>query len=172
MTRLILLEAALRVKTTTVLLAAGAAGAAFLVAGGATAAQPGVDSATGGGQVLIGDGGAGDTIAFTARGTADGASGQVQYVDRTGGTGQGQTVDHGTVECIEVDGNTARISGTWNDGEGAFSLFVVDNGQGSAAEDDIVTVTRLTTPQCGDDFEDPDNRDALARGNVQVNDGA
>lgn len=172
-TRVILLEAALRLKTTTVLLATAAAGGVFLINGGATAAQPGVDSATGGGQTLVDSQGAGNTIAFTARGTADAATGQVQYVDRSGGTGQDQVVAHGTVTCVEATGNVAQISGTWtsgpNEGE-TFYLYVEDNGQGSAADDDMVAMTPISSQGCSDDAN-PDNSVALARGNAQVDDG-
>jgi hypothetical protein len=132
------------------------------------------DRATGGGQVLVGtDGGAGDTIAFTARGTAEpgGARGQVQYVDRTGGTGIGQTVRHGTVSCLRVDGNTAKIAGTWDQG-GTFQLLVVDNGQGAAADDDLVTVQNAADPTCNQEDNDDDNQVALARGNAQVYDAS
>jgi hypothetical protein len=130
------------------------------------------DRATGGGQVLVGDRGAGDTIAFTARGTSDAATGEVQYVDRDGGTGQGQSTYHGNVECLDVEGNRAKIAGTWESG-GPFNLYVVDNGQGSAANDDIVTViSQADDPSC--DFDDPQEGDqtALARGNAQVYDAS
>ncbi|MBI2243511.1 MAG: hypothetical protein HYU55_06030 [Nocardioides sp.] len=150
------------------ILGVAVAGCAVLVAAPAVAGQE--DAATGGGQILVGsDGGAGDTIAFTARGTADAASGQVQYVDREGGTGQGQTVSHGTVTCIAVDGNVARIAGTWTDG-GSFGLYVEDNGEGKAASDVVTLMPNEMT--C--DFDAPEDSDkvGLARGNAQVRDGA
>ena len=130
------------------------------------------DRATGGGQVLVGDRGAGDTIAFTARGTADAASGEVQYQDREGGTGQDQTTYHGDVACLAVDGNTARIAGSWRDG-GPFQIYVVDNGQGSAADDDVVTViSQAPDPSCDFDEPEDDDQTALARGNAQVYDAS
>ena len=130
------------------------------------------DRATGGGQVLVGDRGAGDTIAFTARGTADAATGEIQYVDRNDGSGRGQTTYHGDVACLDVQGNVAKIAGTWEDG-GPFQLYVVDNGQGAAADDDIVTVIS-DAPDASCDFDDPDNDDqtALTRGNSQVYDAS
>lgn len=166
-TRVILLEAALRLKTTTVLLATAAAGGVFLINGGATAAQPA--SATGGGQTMVGSQGAGDTIAFTARNGADGQpTGQVQYVDRTDGTGQNQTVWHGTVNCFEASGNTARIAGTWNNDGSAFYLYVQDNGEGDGS--DIVAFTQQGDGTCA---QDPgDGNFSLARGNAQVRDGS
>jgi hypothetical protein len=152
-------------KRTIALVGAGAAGAALALSG-ATAFATQEDAATGGGQILVGTGGAGDTIAFTAQGTTDAARGQVQYVDRAGGTGQGQTVVHGTVDCIDAQGNVARIAGTWRDG-GGFGLYVQDNGNGDGT--DIVALTPPNDTNCADDPED-ENRTALARGNAQVRD--
>lgn len=173
MTRVILLEAALRLKTTTVLLATAAAGGVFLINGGATAAQPA--SATGGGQTMVGSQGAGDTIAFTARNGADGAAtGQVQYVDRNGGTGQDQTVQHGVIDCfvVDPDGKTARMSGTWTSGDlsgDPFALYVQDNGEGDGS--DIVAVTDVDSTSCAKTPDNP-NDFALARGNAQVRPGS
>lgn len=139
----------------------------FLAAGVASAGQE--DAATGGGQVLVGTRGAGDTIAFTAEGTVTEAEGQIQYVDRENGTGAGQTTYHGTISCIEAVGNVARLAGTWRDG-GTFQLYVEDNGEGSAADNDVVTLMPGEEPTC--DFDEPDDDDkvALARGNSQVRD--
>ena len=128
----------------------------------------GTDRVTGGGQVILGSrGGAGDTIAFTAQDTATNR-GQVQYVDRNA---TGQTTYHGRVACVEVSGNMAKIAGTWDKGKGTFEVLVVDNGQGSAADDDLVTVQpNDTSPQCDNDDDDDDTTTALARGNAQVYD--
>ena len=95
-------------KKTITLVGVGVAGAALALSGtSALAGQQ--DAARGGGQILVGsEGGAGSTIAFTAEGTADAARGQVQYVDRSG---EEQVVQHGTVGCIDVQGNIARIAG-------------------------------------------------------------
>lgn len=151
-------------KRTIALVGASVAGAALALSG-ATAFATQDDAATGGGQILVGsDGGAGSTIAFTAQGTADAASGQVQYVDRSGDE---QVVQHGTVTCIDVQGNEARIAGTWRDG-GSFGLYVQDNGEGSAADDDMIALTPDLTG-CESDRDDNDPT-ALARGNAQVRD--
>ena len=152
-------------KTTFTLVGVGVAGAALALTGASAFAGQG-DAATGGGQILVGDAGAGDTIAFTAQGTAEAATGQVQYVDREGGTGQGQTVKHGTVTCIDVQGNVARIAGEWREG-GTFGLYVEDNGEGGDATDMIAITPDLT--DCAEDREDGE-RHGLARGNAQVRD--
>ena len=166
-------------KTTFTLVGVGVAGAALALTGASAFAGQG-DAATGGGQILVGDAGAlaqeerareadagaGDTIAFTAQGTAEAATGQVQYVDREGGTGQGQTVKHGTVTCIDVKGNVARIAGEWREG-GTFGLYVEDNGEGGDATDMIAITPDLT--DCAEDREDGE-RYGLARGNAQVRD--
>jgi hypothetical protein len=153
--------------TTVAALSVVALGGALTLTGGATAAQE--DRATGGGQIEIGTGGgAGDTIAFTARGAGDEARGQVQYVNREEGKGRSQTVQHGTVNCLYVDHDTARIAGKWRDG-GPFYLYVKDNGEGSSAENDIVALTSMSDGECADDPQD-DPRWALARGNAQVHD--
>lgn len=133
------------------------------------------DRATGGGQVLIGTRGAGDTIAFTARGSATEAQGQVQYVDRTGGIGRGQTHSHGVVTCLAVTGNTAVIGGHWSSGDlsGPFEMTVVDNGEPNRGADVVTLHETTSTPadcQRDDDNESDDTPVALARGNAQVYD--
>lgn len=140
--------------------------------------KPG-DNATGGGQVMVGNRGAGDTIAFVAQSVDDamGARGQVQYVDRNGGTGQGQEVFHGEVACIVVQGaeesdtaeGAAFIAGTWRDG-GPFQLYVEDGGEPNQGRDVVTVISMADEPTC--DFDPPEEEDqtALARGNVQVRD--
>lgn len=132
------------------------------------------DKVTGGGQTLVGDRGAGDTIAFVAM-QKGAPRGQVQYVDREAnengtGTGRGQVVYHGTVTCVEVTGNTARIAGAWTvQGEGDFEIFVEDNGQGSDPDDMIFVDNEPVEPNCQEDDGEEDNEPvALARGNVTV----
>jgi len=150
-------------KKTITLVGVGVAGAALALSGTSALAGQG-DAATGGGQILVGtEGGAGSTIAFTAQAVGDAARGQVQYVDRSG---EEQVVHHGTVGCIDVEGNTARISGEWRDG-GTFGLYVEDNGNGDGT--DIVALTPVNDTNCADDPEE-ENRTALARGNAQVRD--
>ena len=130
------------------------------------------DRATGGGQILFStDGGAGNTIAFTAQETATGAKGQLQTIDRSGGNGQDQVKYHGTVSCIVVTANTAKIAGVLKHGTGGnFNLYVEDNGEGAnaAGADMIFLDTMAPDPTC--DFEDPEDSETevLARGNVQV----
>lgn len=154
-------------KSLKLAIAVSAVAAAFLGAGTANATQD--DAATGGGQVLVGTRGAGDTIAFTAQGSMTDADGQIQYVDRNDGSGQGQTTYHGSVACLDVVGSAAKIAGTWRDG-GGFQLYVEDNGEGVAAGSDVVTLTNNADATC--DFDEPDEADkiALARGNAQVRD--
>src|SRR5688500_11548424 len=99
---------------------------------GIASAGSSTDRATSGGQTIVDSQGAGNTIAFTARGTVDAATGQVQYIDRTAGTGQAQVKFHGIVECLRVQGNTAELAGHERDSDQPFNLLVVDNGQGAA----------------------------------------
>ncbi len=77
----------MKMQMRTAVAATGAA-AVIMVAPGLHAGSP-RDRATGGGQILVGTRGAGDTIAFTAQGTPQQAREQVQFVDRTGGIGKG-----------------------------------------------------------------------------------
>lgn len=136
------------------------------------------DRATGGGQTLVGTGGAGNTIAFTAQnrdgGSESFATGQVQYIDRSVGTGQDQVRSHGVVSCLIVTGNTAVIGGTWTKGDrtGNFEIQVVDNGEGVAASNDVITIDDVAkNADCSRDDNDNETPDAeLARGNAQVYD--
>ena len=126
---------------------------------------------TGGGQTDVGTRGAGDTIAFTGQETADGAKGQVQYVDRDGG--QIVEIYHGTVTCIEAvdagEQGAGYLAGEWrNQGEGFFTLYVEDNGEPNQGNDLIVLDETATDPECSDEEPDEDDKVALARGNAQV----
>jgi hypothetical protein len=144
----------------------GLAALAAMVAFAATAvAGSGTDRVTGGGQVLFSDQGAGNTIAFTAQGTSDDARGQVQVNDRAN-----QVKFHGIVNCLNVMDNMAVVSGTNRDDGSPFQLYVIDNGQGVAADDDIVTLRQNASGDCSDPEDEPDDSDALARGNAQVYD--
>ncbi len=125
------------------------------------------DKVTGGGQTDVGTNGAGDTIAFTVQENSQGLIGQVQYVDREGGTGQGQVVYHGTPTCLVVEGKVANFAGVWRDG-GEFEIVVEDNGSG-AGQDLIGIAPQAADPECGDD-ENEETTGALARGNVTVHD--
>ena len=131
------------------------------------------DRATGGGQTLVDSQGAGNTIAFTAQGNVDDATGQVQYIDRTAGTGQAQVKFHGIVECLRVEGNMAEIGGTERDTNQPFNLLVTDNDQGEAAPDDMIQFSEVDMVECSDEDDDDDVPDfALARGNAQVYDAS
>ncbi len=152
-------------KKTITLVGVGVAGAALALSGSSASAGQG-DAATGGGQIYVAsEGGAGSTIAFTAQAVGDGARGQVQYVNREADE---QVVQHGTVLCLTVMENMARIGGTWRDG-GTFEIYVEDNGEGSQAAGDMIGITEDMANDCA---EDDDERDptGLARGNAQVRD--
>lgn len=131
---------------------------------------------TGGGQTLVGSSGAGNTIAFNARGGsgAGNADGQLQFVDRSAGTGQDQVVRHGHVDCVAVhsfeeDGGHATVGGVFRDTGERFTLDVIDNGEGAAAENDIIEFRDSQSPECADRSEtDDEPAIELARGNVQV----
>lgn len=162
-----------RVLAGVASLAVAALGLSMIAHAGAA-----TDRATGGGQILesTDQQGAGDTIAFVAHQTTDGedaATGNVTYIDRTvtagKGTGKGQTVLHGTVECLQVEVDTARLQGTF-DGPDAepFQLYVQDTGEGHDNAD-VVGFVETDDTTCSDPGDEvPDT--ALARGNAQVYD--
>jgi len=139
-------------------------------------AGSGTDRVTGGGQVNIGErnGGmsAGDTIALSAQGNYPAGSGQVQYIDRSGSD---QTVLHGVVGCLKVEGSppveTATLTGTWNQG-GTFKIRVTDNdvGQPQNTATDVIEIQQpADTLDCGSFNSNNDDTNAsLARGNTQV----
>jgi hypothetical protein len=129
------------------------------------------DRATGGGQILFStDPGAGNTIAFTAQGTSEDAKGQVQFIDRSAGTGQSQVKKHGVVDCLFVEGNSARIYGhNRDDASDTFQLFVMDNGEPNQGND-LVAFNDEPEGSCGNRDDDDDGNTALARGNSQVYD--
>lgn len=149
----------------------GAAGAVAAVLAMPLLAQAGDgDKATGGGQIVFASKGAGNTIAFTAQGTAEAAKGQVQFVDRSAGNGRSQVKYHGTVGCIDAVGNTAKVAGTLRNGD-SFNLYVEDTGEGQGNADVIFFDSAADTPECDFDTPDDDELEALARGNAQVRDG-
>jgi hypothetical protein len=170
----------------TRLLFAAALIAALMLPTAALAGSP-RDRVTGGGQVLTA-GGAGDTIAYSAQqDMAGGFKGQIQYVDRTDGTGQGQQQYHYVVTCLDVEGSTAYIEGTVRGldpddatGTETITLYVADNGEGAASEADIVVVNpsgndsddNADDNACGDAqaSEADMERFGLTRGNAQVYD--
>jgi hypothetical protein len=161
-----------------------AVGSILVVAPGAQAGAT-RDRATGGGQTLVPEaGGAGSTIAFTAQNREPTkeqpyfATGQVQYIARTGGTGQGQEKFHGAVTCLAVTSDqagsgTAVIEGELTKGatEDApyFRLIVRDNGEPNQA--DLISFTPTDdAPACDEPSNFGDKPPTLARGNAQVYD--
>jgi hypothetical protein len=142
--------------------------AMLAMSSGATAGSS-RDRATGGGQILFSTQGAGNTIAFTAQGTADAAKGQVQFIDRSAGNGRDQVKYHGDVTCIDAVGNTAKVAGVLRNGN-FFNLYVQDTGEGLGNSDPIFFDSMADMPDC--DFDTPEDEDiqALARGNAQVYD--
>ncbi|HWH27508.1 MAG TPA: hypothetical protein VNU26_00865 [Mycobacteriales bacterium] len=152
----------------------------------AATAAPAVYKVTGGGQIIeVGETGAGDTIAFSAQSQGEegeAAKGQFQYIDRTGGTGQGQEVVHGTVSCVVVhtantgdSGGYAIIGGQSRLGED-FRIEVFDDGQGAGSADMIMVRRDADARDGGDegeddnlcDIEEEDDGVALGRGNVKI----
>src|SRR4051812_853998 len=143
-----------------------AALAAFAVMAAAAIAGSGTDRTTGGGQVLFSSRGPGNTIAWQAQGNSNTARGQVQVIDRSGGE-----KFHGTVDCLNVQGNMAAVYGhrTDRDGGAPFELYIVDNGQGAASNDDIVALTSHNpSGNCSNPDDSFDDSDALAPGHARV----
>jgi hypothetical protein len=164
----------LKLKITLAIAALGA----FALSGTYASAGNG-DKITGGGQILFStDGGAGNTIAFTAQGTNTAAKGQVQFIDRSGGKGKNQVKFHGVVDCVETGGNFGVASGykkgtpadAQDDPANRFLLRVVDNGQGQD-DNDMIQFDRNTTDTCGPAEDDDEPSFELGRGNAQVRDG-
>ena len=156
--------------------ACAVAGMAMLVALPAVATgAPSEYKATGGGQILVPDGGgAGDTIAFNAQGNADAAKGRVTYIDRNDDNVGGDKQFHGIVDCIiavpSADGGYAEIAGHERDTNAPFTLRVTDNGEGAKAVGDMIFFDDVADDEmCAqDDNDDDDAQVELARGNVQI----
>jgi len=119
--------------------------ALLTVAGAGTAsasADPSLQSATGSGQVHLGL--PLRTFAFSATKTADGtASGEAQVDNRSSGFR-----GHVAVDCLNVLGNVAVMSGVWTSSTlpnipvGSDAFFAVeDNGEGPNAPPDEITLT-------------------------------
>ena len=67
----------------------------------------------------------------------------------------------------------AEIAGRERDTGDPFTLRVVDNGEGRAAENDLIFFDDVEDDRrCDDDDDDDDGRVALARGNAQVHDAS
>lgn len=153
--------------------------ALLAVPAAATAGAP-VDRVTGGGQILAMDQttGPGSTIAFTAQGDAVDAKGQIQFNDRTNGTGRNQVRAHYVVDCVDVEDDVARVSGVnRDDPDDGITMFIMDNGEGMMADMDIVVINPMGDGDeedgaCG--VVDPSDEErmsgGLARGNVKTYD--
>lgn len=169
----------MRLLSRTTLIAGLALTAAV---GGTASAGSAVDRATGGGQILVDSSGhgPGDTITFQARNTGDGdtATGSVNVIDRVQGatTGRGQGYHFkGTVICMQVSGKVAKLAGTGTKADGsstAFTLLVEDNGEGAAADSDMIALNYVSSPDCDRQDGDDDGNTDLARGNAQVYDAS
>jgi hypothetical protein len=130
-------------------------------------AAPASEKVTGGGQLTeMGQMGPGIQIAFTAQESATGLKGQFQYNDRVAGA------RHGVVNiCLEAMGDEqgngmATFAGTYRDGS-FFKVTVTDNGEGNAAQDDVIVYEEPDDePSCDEPAEGGEM--ALGRGNAQV----
>lgn len=139
---------------------AAATGLGVVLASGAFAGSTG--KVTGGGQTLVGSSGAGNTIAFTVQDPAA-PQGQVQYVGRDG-SGKFHS---SSITCLQISGNTARFAGTTREG-GYFRIVVTDNGQGAAANNDMILIEQpSSSPSCDQQNGDDQGVD-LARGNATI----
>ena len=138
-------------------------------------AGSGTPRATGGGQILFStDGGAGNTIAFTAQGGAA-PKGQLQKIDRSAGTGQSQVKFHGVVDCYRVISPNSAEFGGYNRDDPAdrWTAVVTDNGEGvNATGADMIAFEDTAMDACDQDNNDGSNSMDLGRGNVQVYDGS
>ena len=152
-------------------------------------AAPSPYKVTGGGQVLMSAEsnsvkGPGDTITFNAfieeAGGPSDATGTVNIIDRTEGatTAKGRGVHlKGTVNCAvvmpesedgrgyaELYGTATRKNGTEED----FVVRIQDNGQGNAADTDLVEFDYTDPEMCGENDEEEDIGTFLARGNAKI----
>jgi hypothetical protein len=122
---------------------------AMFVVGSAIAAGNG-PSATGSGH--FSDGGALRTFSFTAIAHADGSVSGNAQVDNRGIPGTIAGTSHIAVDCLQVVGNTAYVSGTITDSTDANLVgdsgvwSVQDNGEGAKAAPDQISVVSLFSP--------------------------
>jgi hypothetical protein len=140
-----------------------------LAAGALVTAQGRViASATGSGHVTVN--GAMRTFAFTVHRNATGtASGQMEVINRDLGVRV-----HATLNCLNVVGNTAIVSGQVTDTNNPvledtyFWFKVVDNGEGSKAPADKMTfaLTVIPTLTCDTDLNVPYLD--VEKGNIQI----
>jgi hypothetical protein len=137
-------------KLLGVSVAAITVAAVLLTLGSGVALAQVVASATGSGQFHV----SGDLRTFTFNATADSSgntTGQTQGFNRNAGIKW-----HGTINCLNVVGNVATMSGVVTDiTPGLGSPFVVgsnivfqviDNGEGSNAPPDLISLTFFFGP--------------------------
>ena len=140
-----------------------------MCAGSALAGAPN-GRVTGGGQNPLGGmTGPGSTIAFEAhQGSGTSATGNVQFIDRSAGTGQDQVKYHGSIECLFFDSsNSAQMYGHDRNGN-PFELFVMDNGEGASGGNDIASFNNSPQGDCSNPDQSDEGSDQLFRGNAQV----
>lgn len=148
-------------------------------------AAPSEFKVTGGGQTLAsadssGVKGPGDTTTFQAfinnTGLDEAATGHVNVIDRTDGGGGKGVHYKGSVNCTflvtdglgggyaELYGEATTKAGTVVD----FVLRIRDNGQGDAAEPDMVEFDTTDPEQCGENDDEEEPGFFLARGNAKI----
>src|SRR5437879_2204758 len=121
--------------------AASLAGSGTAGSNGITASATGAGTTTYGGQLR--------TFVFTARKYSDGSvKGEAQLDNRA----QGRRF-HMTLDCLVVSGNAAYVSGTVTDSSiqsdvgTIWDFKAVDNGEGSNAPPDQLTLAYIFSPQ-------------------------
>jgi hypothetical protein len=152
-------------------------------------AAPSPFKVTGGGQILAsadssGVKGPGDTISFQAfmdnEGLDNTASGHVNVIDRTAGatTKKGKGIHYrGTVNCtflatdpalgggyVELYGNATTKTGSTV----PFLIRIQDNGQGAAADTDMIEFDTTGNETCGENDDEETPAAYLARGNAKI----
>jgi hypothetical protein len=137
-------------------IAAATVAALVLTVGSGVALAQVVASATGSGQIHV----SGELRTFTFNAQTDSSgvtTGQTQGNNRSSGTKW-----HGTIDCLNVVGNVATMSGVVTDISpvtppffvpGSYILFqVIDNGEGHNAPPDLISLTFFfgtgTNPGC------------------------
>jgi hypothetical protein len=169
-------------------------GALAALAFAATAiAAPSPFKITGGGQTFAtadaeaGVSGPGDTITFQAfipqQGTSEDSTGRINIIDRTPDAGGKGVHYQGVVECSFLETDPAvgmgyaelrgRVTRSDSEDPQNFLVRIQDNGQGAAAEDDLVSfeIAPGDAPECEDSRDDQDDDGitmTLARGNAKI----
>jgi hypothetical protein len=148
-------------------------------------AAPSEYKITGGGQTLLTatsseTQGPGDTVTFQAfiptTGLNETSTGHVNVIDRAEGGGGKGVHYKGDVTCSflvtdGLGGGYAELYGTATTKAGTpvdFVLRIRDNGQGDAAEPDMVEFDTTDPEQCGENDEEEEPGFFLARGNAKI----